>query len=371
MLDEVYMSRALELAKRGRFTTSPNPNVGCVIVKNNHIIGEGWHQRAGEDHAEINALKKITVNKQAEGATVYVTLEPCSHFGKVPPCCNALINAGIKRVVAAMTDPNPRVNGRGFHLLKQAGIEVKQGLMINQAKMLNRGFIKRMKTGLPFIRLKLAMSIDGRTAMQTGESKWITSVTSRRDVQVMRAESSALLSSGMTIQTDNPSLTVRWKELDEENKKFLSESTLRQPTRIIIDSKNLVTPEHHIINQPGETWLIRHIFDNNKWHNKVKQIIAPLKDGKIDITSLINILGNLEINDILVEAGAKLSGSFIKAHAVDEIIIYIAPKILGTTARGLCELNHLTELKDAFKFKFTDMSQLGKDIRLTLLPDND
>lgn len=366
MTDERYMARALELARRGRFTTTPNPNVGCVIVRDGQIVGEGWHQRAGEPHAEVHALRMA--GDRARGATAYVTLEPCSHHGRTPPCCDALIAAGVKRVVAAMQDPNPQVAGRGLHRLHQAGIEVSHGLMMQEAEALNRGFLKRMRTGFPWIQLKLGASLDGRTAMASGESQWITSSAARRDVQRLRAQSSAILSSSATVLADNPSLTVRWSELDSESQRLVDEAELRQPVRVIVDSQNRVTPHHKLIEQSGETWLMRQQVDDRHWPETVTQIPVPLRDSQVDLVALMMVLGQRQINSVWVEAGATLAGALIQAGLVDELIVYVAPKLLGNDARGLCQLAGLTQLADAPVFAFRDIRQVGDDVRLTLTP---
>lgn len=366
MTDERYMARALELARRGRFTTTPNPNVGCVIVRDGQIVGEGWHQRAGEPHAEVHALRMA--GDRARGATAYVTLEPCSHHGRTPPCCDALIAAGVTRVVAAMQDPNPQVAGRGLHRLHQAGIEVSHGLMMQEAEALNRGFLKRMRTGFPWIQLKLGASLDGRTAMASGESQWITSPAARRDVQRLRAQSSAILSSSATVLADNPSLTVRWSELDSESQRLVDEAELRQPVRVIVDSQNRVTPDHKLIEQLGETWLMRQQVDDRHWPETVTQISVPLRDSQLDLVALMMVLGQRQINSVWVEAGATLAGALIQAGLVDELIVYVAPKLLGNDARGLCQLAGLTQLADTPVFAFRDIRQVGDDVRLTLTP---
>ncbi|WP_210449936.1 bifunctional diaminohydroxyphosphoribosylaminopyrimidine deaminase/5-amino-6-(5-phosphoribosylamino)uracil reductase RibD [Pantoea ananatis] len=366
MTDERYMARALELARRGRFTTTPNPNVGCVIVRDGQIVGEGWHQRAGEPHAEVHALRMA--GDRARGATAYVTLEPCSHHGRTPPCCDALIAAGVTRVVAAMQDPNPQVAGRGLHRLHQAGIEVSHGLMMQEAEALNRGFLKRMRTGFPWTQLKLGASLDGRTAMASGESQWITSPAARRDVQRLRAQSSAILSSSVTVLADNPSLTVRWSELDSESQRLVDEAELRQPVRVIVDSQNRVTPDHKLIEQLGETWLMRQQVDDRHWPETVTQIPVPLRDSQLDLVALMMVLGQRQINSVWVEAGATLAGALIQAGLVDELIVYVAPKLLGNDARGLCQLAGLTQLADAPVFAFRDIRQVGDDVRLTLTP---
>ncbi|MBP2196697.1 bifunctional diaminohydroxyphosphoribosylaminopyrimidine deaminase/5-amino-6-(5-phosphoribosylamino)uracil reductase RibD [Pantoea cypripedii] len=366
MTDERYMARALELARRGRFTTTPNPNVGCVIVRDGEIVGEGWHQRAGEPHAEVHALRMA--GDKARGATAYVTLEPCSHHGRTPPCCDALIAAGVSRVVAAMQDPNPQVAGRGLYRLQQAGIEVSHGLMMNEAEALNRGFLKRMRTGFPWIQLKLGASLDGRTAMSSGESQWITSAAARRDVQRFRAQSSAILSTSSTVLADNPSLTVRWGELNDEIRQQLDENQLRQPVRVVIDSQQRVTPQHQLIDQPGETWLMRSQADQQAWPASVSQIAVPQREGQLDLVAMMMLLGQRQINSVWVEAGASLAGALLQAGLVDELIIYLAPKLLGNAARGLCELPGLERLADVPALNFSDVRLVGEDLRLTLTP---
>ncbi|MDU1573295.1 MAG: bifunctional diaminohydroxyphosphoribosylaminopyrimidine deaminase/5-amino-6-(5-phosphoribosylamino)uracil reductase RibD [Pantoea sp.] len=365
-MDERYMARALELARRGRFTTTPNPNVGCVIVRDGEIVGEGWHQRAGEPHAEVHALRMA--GDRARGATAYVTLEPCSHHGRTPPCCDALIAAGVSRVVAAMQDPNPQVAGRGLYRLQQAGVAVSHGLMMAEAEALNRGFLKRMRTGFPFVQLKLGASLDGRTAMASGESQWITSAAARRDVQRLRAQSSAILSSSATVLADDPSLTVRWAELDSESQSLLNEAELRQPLRVIVDSRNRVTPQHKLIAQPGETWLMRAAPDQQVWPESVTQIAVPPRGEQLDLVALMMLLGKQQVNSLWVEAGASLAGALLQTGVVDELIVYMAPRLLGDAARGLCQLPGLAQLADAPTFSFSDVRQVGPDLRLTLTP---
>lgn len=365
-LDEQFMARALRLAKLGRFTTHPNPNVGCVIAKDGEIVGEGYHFRAGEPHAEVHALRMA--GEKARGATAYVTLEPCSHHGRTPPCCDALIAAGVTRVVAAMQDPNPQVAGRGLYRLQQAGIEVSHGLMMAEAEALNRGFLKRMRTGFPFIQLKFGTSLDGRTAMANGESQWITSPESRRDVQRLRAESAAILSTSATVLADDPSLTVRWPELGESTQALYAQQHLRQPTRIVIDGQNRVTPQHKLIAQPGETWLARSAADDLLWPQGVEQFIVPLHNGRLDLVVMMMLLGKRQINSLWVEAGATLGGALLQAGLVDELIVYVAPKLLGNDARGLCQLPGLDKLADAPEFTFSKVRQVGADLCLHLTP---
>lgn len=364
MHDEVYMARALRLAGQGIFTTHPNPRVGCVIVRDGEIVGEGFHYRAGEPHAEVHALRMA--GEKARGATAYVTLEPCSHHGRTPPCCDALINAGVARVVVAMQDPNPQVAGRGLYRLQQAGIEVSHGVMMNDAEALNRGFLKRMRTGFPWIQLKMGASLDGRTAMASGESQWITSPASRRDVQRLRAQSHAILTSSATVLADDPALTVRWNELGEETQQHYPERELRQPLRIVIDSKHRVTPAHRIVNQPGETWLARPHADQQVWPEGVEQFVVPEHNGQLDLVLMMMQLGKRQINSLWVEAGATLAGALLQAGLVDELIVYVAPKLLGDDARGLFRLPGLERLADAPALKFSEIRQVGPDVCLHL-----
>lgn len=366
MQDEHFMARALELARRGRFTTTPNPNVGCVIVRNGEIVGEGYHLRAGEPHAEVHALRMA--GEQARGATAYVTLEPCSHHGRTPPCCDALIAAGVSRVVAAMQDPNPQVAGRGLYRLQQAGVAVSHGLMMAEAEALNRGFLKRMRTGFPFVQLKLGASLDGRTAMASGESQWITSPEARRDVQHLRAQASAILSTSATVLADDPVLTVRYDELDSASRAVYPQEQLRQPLRIIVDSQNRVTPQHRLIAQSGDVWLARAQSDAQAWPDNVTQFSVPLHHQRLDLVVMMMLLGKQQINSLWVEAGAQFAGALLQAGVVDELILYLAPKLLGDAGRGLCQLPGLDQLADAPGFDFSDVRQVGPDLRLTLTP---
>ncbi|MDM2736440.1 bifunctional diaminohydroxyphosphoribosylaminopyrimidine deaminase/5-amino-6-(5-phosphoribosylamino)uracil reductase RibD [Citrobacter sp. Ct235] len=366
MQDELYMARALKLAQRGRFTTHPNPNVGCVIVNQGEVVGEGYHHRAGEPHAEVHALRMA--GEKAKGATAYVTLEPCSHHGRTPPCCDALIAAGVSRVVAAMQDPNPQVAGRGLYRLQQAGIEVSHGLMMSEVEALNKGFLKRMRTGFPYVQLKLGASLDGRTAMASGESQWITSPQARRDVQRLRAQSHAILTSSATVLADDPQLTVRWSELGEATQAVYPQDALRQPVRMVIDSQNRVTPEHRLVQQPGETWIARTKEDGRAWPDSVRTIMVPEHNGHLDLVVLMMLLGKQQINSLWVEAGPTLAGALLQAGVVDELIVYLAPTLLGSDARGLCVLPGLEKLADAPHFKFNEIRQVGPDVCLHLTP---
>ena len=362
--DKIYMTQALALAAKGRFTTAPNPNVGCVIVLNGTVVGEGYHYKSGEPHAEIHALRMA--GKKAVGATAYVTLEPCSHFGKTPPCADALIQAGIKRVVIAMEDPNPQV--AGIANLKKAGIEVCCPLLADEAEALNRGFLKRMRYGMPYVQLKIASSLDGKTAMASGESKWITSPQSREDVQAFRAQSAAILSSSATVLADDPSLTVRWEELSPSIKNNYAIACLRQPLRIIIDSHARLTSDLTIMRDNNDTLLVSQQYYGYPLPKHIEHLLLPNENQYIDLHQLMQALANKGINNIWVEAGARLAGALLTYKLVDELIIYMAPKLLGSQARGLCHLPNINYLTDAFQFSIVDICQIGPDIRLRLLP---
>ncbi|NUF49192.1 bifunctional diaminohydroxyphosphoribosylaminopyrimidine deaminase/5-amino-6-(5-phosphoribosylamino)uracil reductase RibD [Gilliamella sp. ESL0250] len=361
--DYFYMQQAIELAKLGRFTTSPNPNVGCVIVKDNHIIGKGYHQKAGLPHAEVYALQMAGNN--AKDATAYVTLEPCSHFGRTPPCADALIKSQIKRVVIAMQDPNPNVSGNGIKRLRDAGIEVVVGVLDRQAETLNQGFLKRMRTGLPYVQLKLATSLDGKVAMASGESKWITSSTARQDVQQFRAQASCILSTRMTVQTDNASLTVRHAELPDDIKQVYSAEKIRQPIRVIIDGQNQLTGDENVFKQLGKIWVVRkQAIPINKPNSHL--IVESSPKNNIDLVHLMTILGQKGINSVWVEAGAKLAGALIEQNLVDELIIYYAPKLLGHNAKDMCILPNLHNLSMAPNFRFESVVMVGEDLRVIL-----
>ena len=389
--DHQYMALAIKLARQGRYTTSPNPRVGCVLVANTEgseekhtpatisktkIIGTGFHQKAGQGHAEVNALADAKLNNPnlIKGATAYVTLEPCSHFGRTPPCALALKNAGVKRVVAAMVDPNPEVSGRGLAMLEQAGIKAESGLLEHEAKILNRGFIKLMTQALPYVRIKLAASLDGKTAMKSGESKWITSPEARKDVQRMRAESCAIISGADSILTDNAKMTVRWSELGELQQSY-QENDIRQPVRVVIDSQNRLTPELDFfkINSPILiiTTLKEQPLENlPKWPHFVEQVQLPtIKNNvgkdKVDLTKLLLLLAKRGLNDVLVESGAKLAGAFIEQDLADELILFQAPKLMGAEGKSLVEMPDILALSQAKPLAVTDVRLVGPDIRIT------
>lgn len=378
--DHQYMALAIKLAKQGHYTTSPNPRVGCVLVNSvagkTDVIGTGFHQKAGQGHAEVNALTDARLNNEAliKGATAYVTLEPCSHFGRTPPCAQALINAGIKRVVAAMVDPNPSVSGRGLAMLEQAGITAEFGLLENDAKALNRGFIKLMTQGLPHIRVKLAASLDGKTAMKNGESKWITSPEARKDVQRLRAESCAIISGADSILSDNAKMTVRWSELGELQQHY-KEDDIRQPLRVVIDGQNRLTPELAFFNVNSPILIISTLkappLENlPKWPHFVEQVQLPtiinnIGEHKVDLTKLLAVLAKRGLNEVLVESGANLAGAFIEQDLVDELILYQAPKLMGGEGKNLIEMPNIMELSQAKPLKITDVRLVGCDIRIT------
>jgi diaminohydroxyphosphoribosylaminopyrimidine deaminase / 5-amino-6-(5-phosphoribosylamino)uracil reductase len=364
--DHRYMSRALQLAEQGRFTTSPNPNVGCVIVVDGQIVGEGFHLRAGGPHAEVHALRMA--GEKAKGATAYVTLEPCSHFGRTPPCADALVNAGVKRVVAAMEDPNPQVSGRGMKRLADAGITVQIGLLQSQAEALNPGFIKRMRTSLPYIRLKMAASLDGRTALANGQSQWITSPAARADVQRWRAQSSAILTGADTVLVDDPLLNVRWEQLPSSLQTTYAKDVVRQPIRIIIDSQQRISPDAKLFSLSSEVWLARQKVQG-QWSEQVQQLITPLTNsGKLDLLSLMQTLAQRNMNDIWVEAGATLAGALLNTGLVDELIVYLAPKLMGNPARGLVNLPEFHHMSEVAAWHWQDVRKVGDDLRLILRP---
>lgn len=351
-----FMCRALELARNGWYTTDPNPRVGCVLVKDGVIIAEGWHAQAGQAHAEVDALSKLASSDFARGATAYVTLEPCSHHGLTGPCCEALIAAGIRRVVVGMQDPNPLVAGKGLKKLLEAGMEVACGALQADAAQLNRGFIKRMQTGMPFIISKMAMSLDGRTALANGQSQWITSSQSRQDVQRYRAESSAILTGIDTVLADDPSLNAR------------VDFTAQQPVRVVLDSQLRMPTTAKMLQMPGQTWLITANADPDKQQPLLDAGCQVFKldgvDGRIDLEQVFNLLAAQQINQVWVEAGATLNGSLLSSGMVDEWLIYMAPCVLGDQGRGLFHLPALQSMQDKMMLELIDVRQIGPDLRL-------
>lgn len=376
-IDHQMMSLAIHLAKQGIYTTSPNPNVGCVIVHDGNVVGKGAHLKAGEPHAEVHALRQA--GELSEGSTAYVTLEPCSHYGRTPPCAEALIKAKIRRVVCAMQDPNPQVAGRGIQMLREAGIQVDVGLLEQDAWQLNPGFIKWMQTGMPFVQLKLAASVDGKTALSNGQSQWITGAKARQDVQHYRAKAGAILSTAKTVLDDNASLNVRWDDLPQSVQAIYDINHVRQPVRVILNRRGDLlkkpTNELKLFNTDGERLLVHpkqgSIYDmeTKAASNKVvdTQVIeAELNDDQFDLPFLFKQLAkDQNINHIWVEAGATLAASLIKQDLVDELIIYIAPKLMGTDGCGLTQIMGLTSMKEAIDLDITDLRMVGADIRLT------
>lgn len=363
--DHQYMQRAIALAKQGHYTTSPNPRVGCVLVLKGEMVGEGFHQKAGQGHAEVHALKQA--GSKARGATAYVTLEPCSHYGLTPPCAEALIKAEVAHVIAAMVDPNPKVSGRGLKLLNAAGITTQFGLLEQDARALNPGFIQLMTTKLPYVRVKLAASLDGKTAMASGESQWITSASARADVQRLRAQSCAIICGADSVIVDNAKMSVRWHDLGELKSRY-AEVDVRQPVRIVIDSKNRLTPELAIFKSTGKILLIRHTIENDHaWPHFVEQvpIVKAINSEHISLSALLAYLAKQGLNDILIESGEQLAGAFISENLVDELILYQAPKLMGSDGKSLVNLPEVKRLSAAKNLDITDIRMIGKDIRLT------
>ncbi|VVN87941.1 bifunctional diaminohydroxyphosphoribosylaminopyrimidine deaminase/5-amino-6-(5-phosphoribosylamino)uracil reductase RibD [Pseudomonas fluorescens] len=363
VLDAHYMARALKLARKGLYTTHPNPRVGCVIVRDGQIVGEGWHVRTGEPHAEVHALRAAGVN--ARGATVYVTLEPCSHHGRTPPCSDALVNAGVARVVAAMQDPNPQVAGRGMQRLARAGIAIHSGVLEGEARAINQGFLKRMEHGLPFVRVKLAMSLDGRTAMASGESQWITGPAARSAVQRLRAQASVVLTGADTVLADGARLTVRAGELGldpEQTALALS----RPPLRVLIDGR-LRVPLDAPFFKAGPALVATCVAVEEQYANGPECLIVPGDDGQVDLRKLLIALAARGVNDVLVEAGPRLAGAFAQQGLVDEYQIFIAGKVLGSSARPLLDWP-LELMSEAPQLKIIEIRAVGDDWRVTAVP---
>ena len=363
--DYHFMARAIQLAKKGQYTTHPNPRVGCIISKDNKIIGEGYHHRAGEAHAEVNALSAC--KQFSHGATAYVTLEPCSHTGKTPPCANALIEAQLNRVVIAMKDPNPLVAGRGIKRLKEAGIKVDVGVLEEQARSLNSGFIKRMEKGLPWVRVKLAMSLDGRTAMASGESQWITGNEARQDVQKLRASADAVLTGVGTVLADNPSLNVRLSA----SELGIRDEIIKQAKRIILDTELKTPLDAKLLSLEGETIIVTASQDEmliRAFRALGVNIIEMEKDesNHLPLEDILSQLAQQEINEIHVEAGATLCGALIQKKLVDEIILYVAPIFMGSDAKGLLNLSGLEFMKDKIELSIKDVRAIGNDLRLSV-----
>jgi diaminohydroxyphosphoribosylaminopyrimidine deaminase/5-amino-6-(5-phosphoribosylamino)uracil reductase len=366
---EHWMAKAIQLAQKGLYTTHPNPRVGCVLVKDEQIIGQGFHLKAGEGHAEVNAL--VDAKQDVAGATAYVTLEPCSHHGKTPPCADALIKAGVARVVYGMQDPNPEVSGRGLGKIKKAGIDVIGPVLEADCEALNPGFVKRMREGLPFIRVKLAMSLDGRTAMESGESQWITGPEARLDVQRLRAQSDAIVTGIGSVLMDNPSMTVRIDSDDQE----AAAKTVRQPLRVIMDTALSILPEAKIL-YPSDQACVFCVEDDLEIEHlealKKKGVTVRFsprgEDGRLDLLDAMEQLADAGINEVLLETGSELAGGFLQAGLVDEIVVYMAPKLLGSSARPLFQLP-LETIDEAVELELKSVSQIGQDLRLVYQPN--
>lgn len=373
--DRRHMARALQLARRGLYTTDPNPRVGCVLVRDGQVIGEGFHRRAGEPHAERHAIEQA--GKRARGATAYVTLEPCCHHGRTPPCTDAMLDAGIARLVVAADDPNPLVAGQGLARLQAAGVAVEQGLMAEQARALNPGFERRMREGRPYVRLKLAASADGRTAMASGESRWITSEAARRDVHRLRARSSAILTGVGTMLADDPSLNVR---LGAEDLCGLQPGeSPRQPLRVIADSRLRMPTNAQMLSLPGQT-LIAAVgvagepLDQADAAQALRAVGAEVEwlpadaTGALDLRALLRLLAAREINELLIESGPTLAGAALQAGLVDELWLYQASHLMGDAARGLCQLQGLESMAQRLPLQLKDVRQIGPDLRLIYSP---
>ncbi|KWT04144.1 bifunctional diaminohydroxyphosphoribosylaminopyrimidine deaminase/5-amino-6-(5-phosphoribosylamino)uracil reductase [Pseudomonas amygdali pv. aesculi] len=365
-LDVHYMARALELARNGLYSTHPNPRVGCVIVRDGQIVGEGWHVRAGEPHAEVHALRQA--GELARGATAYVTLEPCSHQGRTPPCADALVNAGLARVVAAMQDPNPDVSGRGLLRLMNAGIGVQCGVLESEARALNKGFLKRMETGQPYIRVKMAMSLDGRTAMASGESQWITGPEARSAVQRLRAQSSVVLTGADTVLADKARLTVRPDELGL-NAELTALAAAPPPLRVLIDGR-LRVPLDAPFFQAGSALVVTCAAASarGRYQEEGHEMLALADSaGHVDLRKLMGELATRGVNEVLVEAGPRLAGAFARLGLVDEFQIFIAGKFLGSSARPLLDLP-LAQMSEALELNIVQMRAVGNDWRVIALP---
>lgn len=370
--DRQYMVRALQLARRGLYTTDPNPRVGCVLVRDGAVVGEGFHARAGEPHAERHAL--VAAGDRAQGATAYVTLEPCSHTGRTGPCADALVDAGVARVVVAMEDPNPQVAGQGLQRLAKAGIVTASGLLETDARALNPGFISRMTHQRPYIRIKVAASVDGRTAMASGESQWITGPAAREDVQRLRARSSAVITGVGTVLADRPSYTIRPNQwaLADYHRNASGNDWVRQPLRVILDRSLRTPPDVPVVSAPGHCLLVAgepHPGRQNALESAGAEVMhLPASGSGIDLQQLLIELNRRECNEVLVECGATLAGAFVREGLFDEILVYMAPALLGSSARPLLGLPQLASMSEKVALRWQDVRQVGDDLRLTLVP---
>ncbi|WP_341503107.1 bifunctional diaminohydroxyphosphoribosylaminopyrimidine deaminase/5-amino-6-(5-phosphoribosylamino)uracil reductase RibD [Gallaecimonas sp. GXIMD4217] len=356
--DHHWMARAIHLAQKGRYTVEPNPAVGCVLVRDGKLVGEGWHIQAGGPHAEVHALRQA--GDRAKGATAYVTLEPCSHHGRTPPCAQGLIDAGVARVVAAMVDPNPQVAGRGLKMLEAAGIETAHGLLAADARALNPGFLTRMEKGRPFVRIKLAASLDGCTALANGRSKWITGAEARADVQRLRALSGAIVTGSGTVLADEPALNVRAAQFPDP----YPLKTPRQPLRVVLDRRQRLSPDNPFFAHELPTLVVSDSKDPRHFPDGVEKL--ALAGGP---EALLAELARRQINSVLVEAGASLAGAFIAAGLWDELVLYQAPKLMGLDSRGLLALPAFDHMAQVPRVRIADVRPVGQDLRLTLTPE--
>ena len=359
--DHKFMAQALALAERGYYSTRPNPRVGCVVINGGRVVGEGFHYRAGEAHAEVNALRAAGVH--ARGATVYVSLEPCCHQGRTPPCTDALIEAGVRRVVYAATDPNPQVAGNGELRLQAAGIEVRGSVMAAAAAEINRGFMHRMRSGLPFVTLKIGMTVDGKIALESGASQWITSAAARADVQRLRAANGAIVTGVGTVVADDPALTVRDERFDTAG---------MQPLRVILDTHLRTPPTSRIFRGAGATLVLTGSEDDRLADALIAQgaIVegCPVVPSGLDLDVVLRRLAAREVNDVLVEAGPGIIGAFIHQGLFDEIVMYVAPKLFGNSALDAFALPALQNMESVAKLRYTNVRIVGPDLRLTLRP---
>jgi len=358
-----WMAEALRQARRGFFSTPPNPRVGCVIVKDDKLVGSGWHGYSGGPHAEVNALLSAEIPL---GADIYVTLEPCSHHGKTPPCVDALIEAKPARVIVAMEDPNPQVCGQGLAQLRTQGIEVVSGVLEAEARELNRGFIKRMEQGLPFVSMKMAGSLDGRSALKNGSSRWITSAAARRDVQFLRAGAGAILSSAQTVLDDDPSLNLR---LSRRDLKQVFE--VRRPVRVLLDSRLRLSGSEKLFDIAGDIWIYTLSEDVSRQERLAARGATVIRleadpSGHLCLTSMLQDLARRGINDLHTECGQRLAGALLSQGLADQVVLYLAPHLLGSEARGLFDLGELTDMGQRKNCSIRDIRQFGEDLRLTL-----
>ena len=366
LIHEAWMARALQLARHGLYSTHPNPRVGCVIVRDNQIVAEGCHEFPGGPHAEINALSQL--DGPADECVVYVTLEPCSHTGKTPPCVDALIDAKPRRVVIAMQDPNPLVSGRGIQRLQESGIDVITGVLEAEARKLNSGFVKRMEKNLPWIRVKMAMSMDGRTALSNGLSQWITGEESRHDVQFLRAQSSAILSSAQTVIADEALLNVRL-----QSRELRQQIAVRQPVRVILDEDLILNGDERLFSVEGPIWIFTARNDEEKQarlnHENTRILYTEKNtDGFLDLDKVMQKLAELEINEVHTECGSRLAGALLQQKLVDELVVYMATSLLGDRGKGLFDLGEISIMSDKLELEINDVRVVGEDIKFLARP---